>query len=130
MAKIGFKGSFENEVASYKVSLFLFHFVENQLHFVYSPHLDITGYGNTLKEAKESFEICFVEFLDYTTKKGTLGSELKKMGWTFKETSKRPKTPVAPSLSSLLKSNKYMSEILDKYPVKTFKQNFGIPAYA
>lgn len=130
MAKLGFKGSFDNEIASFSVSLFLFHFVEDKVHFVYCPHLDITGYGHTLKEAKDSFEVGFMEFLDYTTKKGTLAAELKKLGWAFKGGSKFPKKPVAPSMSALLKTNRYMSEIFDKYPVQTFKQNFGIPAYA
>lgn len=130
MGQLGFKGDFQNQVASFTVSLFLFSFVEDNIHFVYSPHLDLTGYGHTLKEAKESFEVCFMEFLDYTTKKGTLSTELKKMGWRFKGNGKVPKKPVAPSMAVILKSNRYISEIFDKYPVKTFQQNFGIPAYA
>lgn len=87
MAKLGFKGNFNNEIASFSVSLFLFHFVENKVHLIYCPHLDITGYGYTLKEAKDSFEVCFAEFLDYTTEKGTLAVELKRLGWTFKGSS-------------------------------------------
>lgn len=43
----------------------LVHFIKNGIHFVYCPHLDIAGYGHTLKEAKESFKVCFSEFLCY-----------------------------------------------------------------
>jgi hypothetical protein len=65
---------------SYEVSnkrLFSF----NYLHFVYAPALDVTGYGLNEKEAQNSFVISLEEFLDFTQKKGTLNSELERMGW-------------------------------------------------
>ena len=40
------KGKYQNKSSIVKVQLLLFHFTdENNVHFIYSPHLDLTGYG-------------------------------------------------------------------------------------
>lgn len=57
-------------------------FKENDVTIAYCPVLDLSGYGNTEKEARESFEIVLSEFLDYTTKHKTIDKELKRLGWT------------------------------------------------
>jgi len=81
MAPYIFKGGFENKAGSIKVMLLLFHFEdENKVHFIYSPHLDLTGYGNNKEEAKNSFEIVFEDFVDYTLKKKTLSKVLTDLG--------------------------------------------------
>jgi len=123
-----FEGKYRDKTASVKVRLLLFHFQdENRTHFIYSPHLDLTGYGNGLSEAKSSFEIVFEDFVDYTIKKKTLGKVLTDLGWELKGTEKRPKKLIAPSITSVINDNKYVSEILDKYPVNTFHQEVGLP---
>jgi len=87
-----FEGKYRDKAATVKVRLLLFHFQdENRTHFIYSPHLDLTGYGNGLSEAKSSFEIVFGDFVDYTIKKKTLGKVLTDLGWELKGTEKRPK---------------------------------------
>ena len=131
MAKYLFESGYNNKSGYVKVKLLLFHFEdENNIHFIYSPHLDITGYGNNLNEAKKSFEIVFEDFVDYTLKKRTLGKVLTDLGWELKGTIKRPKRILAPSITSIIKENDYVSEIFDKYPVNTYHQEVGIPAYA
>lgn len=81
MAEYLFQGGYKNKAAEVKVSLFLIHFKdENGINFIYSPHLDLTGYGNNLREAKKSFEIVFEDFIDYTLKKKTLGKILINLG--------------------------------------------------
>ncbi len=41
-----FEGKYRDKAATVKVRLLLFHFQdENRTHFIYSPHLDLTGYG-------------------------------------------------------------------------------------
>jgi GTP-binding protein EngB required for normal cell division len=80
MGQYIFEGDYENKAGNVQVRLILFHFQdENSIHFIYSPHLDLTGYGYTLEEAKKSFEWAFSEFTDYTLKKKTLGKVLKKL---------------------------------------------------
>ncbi len=64
---------FNFETTTIKLSLPLNHFQdENQVHFVHSPDLDVTGYGNTFEEARRSFDLVLNDFIDYTQKKGTL----------------------------------------------------------
>ena len=73
MGQYIFQGNFKNAAGNVRVKLILLHFQdENNIHFIYSPHLDLTGYGNDLGEAKASFNIAFEDFIDYTLKKKTL----------------------------------------------------------
>ncbi|OQX78692.1 MAG: hypothetical protein B6D61_04895 [Bacteroidetes bacterium 4484_249] len=131
MAKYLFKSAYENKTGLVNVRLLLFHFIdENNIHFIYSPHLDLTGYGNSLADAKKSFEIVFEDFVDYTLKKRTIGKVLTGLGWEIKGNLKKPKKILAPSITSAIQENNYVSEIFDKYPVNTYHQEVGIPAYA
>lgn len=131
MTKLVFEGGYKNTKGIVDVKLLIVHFIdENDVHIVYSPHLDLSGYGNNLNEAKESFKISLEDFVDYTLKKKTLGSVLSKLGWELKGTMKKPKKVLAPSITSVIKDNDYVSEIFDKYPVDTYHQNVGIPAFA
>jgi hypothetical protein len=112
-----------------KVRILLFHFTDEQgVHFIYSPYLDLTGYGYTLKDAKKSFEVVFADFLDYTLKKATLGSLLKKLGWKQQKGSvKKPVRSLAPSITTVIANNKHIAEIFDKYPLHTYYQEVDLP---
>ncbi|OFY51424.1 MAG: hypothetical protein A2W85_09795 [Bacteroidetes bacterium GWF2_41_31] len=131
MAQYLYEGEFQNPVAGVKVKLLLFSFQdENKVHFIYSPHLDLTGYGTTIHDAKSSFNIVFNDFIDYTLKKKTLSKVLSQLGWQLKVTAKHPRKVIAPSIISIIKDNKYVSELFDKYPVHTFHQEVGLPVLA
>lgn len=131
MGQYIFKGDYKCNQGDVKVDLLLVHFEdENNINFIYSPHLDLSGYGKDLDEAKKSFEIVFEDFIDYTIKKKTIGAVLTKLGWKLKGSVKKPKKVLAPSIASIIGENKYVSEIFDKYPVKTFHQEVGIPAFS
>lgn len=130
MAPYIFKGGYENKSGSVKVMLLLFHFEdENKVHFIYSPHLDLTGYGNNTEEAKDSFAIVFEDFVDYTLKKKTLSKVLTDLGWKLKGSTNNPKKILAPSITSVIINNEFVSEIFDKYPVNTYHQEVGLPAF-
>jgi len=131
MAEYLFKGDSENKSGYVKVRLIIFHFKdENNIHFIYSPQMDLTGYGNNLEEAKGSFKIVFSDFVDYTLKKKTIGKVLSNLGWELKGTIKNPKKILAPSITTVIGNNKYVSEIFDKYSVNTYHEEVGIPTYA
>ncbi len=84
-----FEGKYRDKTATVKVRLLLVHFQdENKVHFVYSPHLDLTGYGNDVTQAKDSFEIVLEDFVDYTIKKKTLAKVLTGLGWELKGSEK------------------------------------------
>lgn len=131
MSQYIFKGKYNNSTSMVFFKLLLIHFIdENKVHFVYSPHLDLTGYGERLNDAKSSFYIVFEDFIDYTIKKKTLGKILNELGWQVKGTDKKPKKVIAPSITSIINKNDYISEIFDKYPVNTFHQQVKLPTFA
>jgi len=78
--KLTAKGTFKTKKAKVEVQVPVFEFTEDDVEIIYCPSLDLSGYGKTLKEAEDSFEIVLGEFLDYTTIKGTLVKELKSLG--------------------------------------------------
>ena len=126
-----FEGKYQDRSSAVKVRLLLFHFQdENKVHLIYSPHLDLTGYGNIMSEARESFEIAFVDFIDYTIKEKTLAKVLKDLGWKISDSEKHPKKVIAPGIASVINDNEYVSEIFDKYPVKTYHKQVEIPICA
>ena len=131
MAEYIFQGKLQTSKNTVNVKLLLFHFEdENKINFIYSPHLDLTGYGNSTEEAQQSFGIVLEDFVDYTLKKKTLGKVLHQLGWTIKGLSKKPKRVIAPSITTIISENKYISEIFDKYPVNTFHREVGLPVFA
>lgn len=131
MAKYIFEGDYKNKSGNVKVNLLLIHFEdENSIHFIYAPHLDLTGYGNNLKEAKQSFKIVFEDFIDYTLENKTINNVLMNLGWDLKNNpQKKKKRVIAPSFMSLALENKYISELFDNYPINTYHQEVGIPAF-
>lgn len=113
-----------------KVQLLLFHFIdENNVHFIHSPQLDLTGYGSDQEEAKKSFSIVFEDFVGYALARKTLGTELTSLGWELEGSAKKPKKILAPGITSLFKDNNYVSEIFDKYPVNTYHEEIRLPAF-
>jgi len=131
MSQYIFEKEYQNRAGDVRVKLLLIHFEdENNIQFIYSPHLDLTGYGNNLNEAKKSFEIVFEDFVDYTLKKKTIGKVLENLGWELKGNAKRPKKLLAPSIVTIINDNKYVSELFDKYSVNTFHQEVRLPAMA
>lgn len=83
-------------------------FKEKNIHFVYAPALDLSGYGTTKKEAESSFLITLKAFLEFTTEKNTLEGELLKLGWK----SENGNSFSPPFFDELLSKNPYLSEIV------------------
>ncbi len=130
MAQYIFEGKYQNISSVVKVKLLLFHFEdEKKVHFIYSPHLDLTGYDKNFEGARKSFEIVFEDFVDYTLKKKSLGKVLTELGWKLKGSAQKPKKVIAPSITSVIKDNEFVSEIFDKYPVNTYHQEVGLPCF-
>ncbi len=129
MSEYVFHSDIKSPHGEIKVKLLIAYFVdENDVHIVYSPHLDLSGYGKTFDEAKASFEIAFADFIEYTFNKKTIGKVLTDLGWKVKGSMKRPTKVLAPSIKTVISENDYVSEIFDKYNVNTYHQEVGIPA--
>lgn len=111
-----------------KVSLSLISFKENNVIIIYSPALDLSGYGKNESEAKQSFEIAIKEFLRYTIDKGTFESELKKLGWKISEKEKSVNYK-QPYLDQLLRDNKYLCDIVREKEFHRINKNVTFPAF-
>ncbi|SNB42384.1 hypothetical protein VT569_07100 [Flavobacterium psychrophilum] len=63
---------FKNAEAKVKANIILISFKEQDNYIVYSPHLEVTGYGKSEDEAMQSFNHCLGVLIDYTVNKKTL----------------------------------------------------------
>ena len=120
-----FPGSYIDKNNLLDISITLIEFKdEDDVFFVYSPHLDLSGYGKTKTDARKSFSIVVDDFLSYTHNKKTLYKELQKLGWKKSENSFE-----APKMNTLILERSFLSDLFDKYPVITYHQKLGIPSY-
>ena len=125
MAKLSLKAQFPDHGVSVKLSLFTF--IEDNVHVVYSPALDLYGYGNDEYEARHSFEVSLREYVKYISNKKTVEQDLKKYGW---KVDKRNKTLNSPDLSTMLEKNESFREMVNNRPFKKYDLNVQIPAFA
>lgn len=108
MLKLSPIENIDTTVMNLFIRMDLLIFKEKNIHFVYAPALDLSGYGNTKKEAQASFLITLKAFLEYTSEKNTLVGELLKLGW--KSANGNNFSP--PYFDELLSKNPYLSEIV------------------
>jgi hypothetical protein len=125
MAKIVLEGKFPAHGVQVKLSLFTF--IEDNVHVVYSPALDLYGYGNDEHEARRSFEVALHEYVKYTSNKKTVEIDLKKYGWKI---DKRHKTLNSPDVSTILQTNESFRNMVNNRPFKKYDLNVQIPAFA
>lgn len=84
---------------------------EDNIHYSYSPALDLMSYGKTPEEALESWEVVIEEYIRYGLNKNTLVKDLESHGWNIKKSQKRFQPP---TFSWLLQNNDQLSEMYDK----------------
>ena len=125
MAKLIVQSEFPDHGVSVKLSLFTF--IEDNVHVVYSPALDLYGYGNDEHEARHSFEIALGEYVKYTNNKKTIEKDLKKYGWKI---DKQNKILNSPDVVTMLETNESFRNIVNNRPFKKFDLNVQFPAFA
>lgn len=106
----------------YHVGLSLVEFVEENVTIVYSPALDLSGYGYSQEEAKQSFSEALNEFFRYTSNKNTLDKVLKDLGWAIKGSKNKPKFN-PPKDSDLVAINPLYNEIVNNKSYKVTREN-------
>jgi hypothetical protein len=106
----------------FRVGLSLIEFNEDNVIIIYSPALDLSGYGNSEEEAKSSFSESLHEFFRYTHNKNTLDKVLLDLGWSIKGTKKNPKFN-PPLDSDLVSSNSLYNDIVNTKSYKVSRQN-------
>ena len=121
MSKLHFRGEIGISEYTFNVGLSLVEFQEDDITIIYSPALDLSGYGYTESEAKNSFNEALHEFLRYTHNKKTFSSVLKDLGWKAKG-KKSPK--FSPPLNSdLVQKNELYHEIVNSKNYKSYSQD-------
>lgn len=127
MAKKGsFSGTWESGSDNIKVNLPIILFEEDGSQIMYCPALDVSGYGKTEAEARDSFNITLGEFFLYTTNKKTFHTVLQKLGWTLRKSKFKPLHP--PSMSELLNNNANFSRIFNSFPFRKIDQPIELPS--
>jgi hypothetical protein len=119
-----FQGEWQCGNEKINMSLPMIEFEEDGSTIIYCPALDVSGYGNGLKEANESFAICLSEFFHYSLNKKTLFDYLKSLGWVVKNKHKKMQ---APTLSKLLEENENFNRIFNNFPLKKYDKQIEIP---
>lgn len=114
---------------SAQIELALFEFSEAGLKYVYTPALNIYGYGRTATQARASFDITVKQFLNYTIKKGTFKTELNKLGWEVSTSKKNPKL-IAPKIEKMLVDNEEFSDILRNKNLKKYSTTIEVPVFS
>ncbi len=102
-----------------KLSVYSWNDTEDGVYYLYAPALNLTGYGNTEKEAEESFKVVLDEYINYTTNKKTLYEDLENHGWLVNRKHRRVKAPTVkelfdliPDFSSIYKKSKKETLVL------------------
>ena len=114
---------------SIEVGLTLFSFKENNVTFIYSPAIDITGYGKNVKEAKLSFELALEEFVRFAIEKGTLQKHLEKMGWKIAKDKDHIEIE-QPTIDNLINNNNFLLNLVQEKDFRKYSKNYNLTADA
>jgi hypothetical protein len=119
-----FTGAWRSAGNAVKVNLSLILFAEDDNQIIYCPALEVSGYGKSEPEARESFETSLDQFLEYTLHKKTLSSELEKLGWRLHGKHKKASPP---SMQQLLENNDNFNRIFNDHSFRKVDEQFEIP---
>lgn len=102
----------------------IFIISEDDTKIFYGPVFDLSGYGHSEQEARQSLVTGINEFFKYTMHKNTLENELLKLGW------KQPKKKkfIPPAMSDMVKERDYFSEIMNEHDFRKESMDFEVPA--
>lgn len=84
--------------------------------------MDLSGYGYTQAEAKQSFSEALHEFFRYTNNKKTLEKVLKELGWAIRGSKKKPKFD-PPKDSDLVSLNPLYNDIVNNKSYKVSRED-------
>lgn len=121
-----FSGTWSSASDKIHVNIPIYIFEESDTIIYYCPALDISGYGQSDEEARGSFKTTLGEFFTYTLRKKTFFSEMKRLGWTVRNSKKKPMVP--PSVDQMLATNEQFSHILNNINYRKVNECVEMPA--
>lgn len=92
-----------------RVWLDVYSYKENGVQMMYAPALDLCGYGASVEEAKQSFNVVVSEYLRYGLENGTLEEDLRGHGW---KPSAELQEFESPDIMSIIRSNKQLQSVM------------------
>jgi len=118
-------GQYRNKSGHIEMSLLLKGWKDEEtgFYFLYSPALDLTGYGETMELASKSLRITLDEFVKYTHKKKTIFDELEQLGWMVNRKKKRVQ---APDEEHLMRESKVFRNLQNMMGVSNMEQDFHL----
>ena len=128
MGNYNIKEAVESGNKKVSVNLQMFSFKDGDMFILYCPALDLSSYGMTEDDAKDSFEQVLETTITYWINKNTLKKDLLKHGWEIKSTKQRKIK--APSFEKLFSKSAALRDILNNKEFKKFDKNIGLPEFA
>lgn len=122
MSNLQIQANLDLDADKYHVILSLVEFEEDNVTIIYSPALDLSGYGYNHSEAKSSFSEALHEFFPYTYNKKTFDTILKELGWAVRGSKMKPKFGSSKD-SELILSNPLYTEIVNRKNYKVSREN-------
>ena len=120
----------KKSIVNVNANIPVIEFKEENVYYLYTPALDVYGYGYTKTEAKDSFEICIEEFFKYTIENGTLVKVLTEdLGWKITETETKP-VLTSPDFFKSLKRSEDVYKSLSTLAFQKFNKIVKIPIAA
>jgi hypothetical protein len=80
-----------------KVNIQFKIFIDDVFYVVFSPELQLSGYGKIQKSVQKDFDQSVKLFIEELVKKGALLKALLELGWTLKRDSIKP-----PAISNII----------------------------
>lgn len=94
---------------------------ENEIEILYCPSLELSGYGKSYDEAKESLKIVIAEFFTYIIHKRTITKVLNELGWN-----KRKHGFIPPLNSELIQRDELYHDIVNNKPYQMLYEEIAI----
>lgn len=123
-----FDAQYSNGKTKVGFSVGVYIFKEDDTFISYCPALDLSGYGLSESEAKESFAQTLGMYIEYCLNKNTLVKDLQKHGWNIK--SMKQKKIKAPDFETMLQNNDEFREIIENKDYTKYSENIRIPDFA
>jgi GTP-binding protein EngB required for normal cell division len=121
MSKLHLTADLGFNEGKYHVGLSLIEFEEENVIIIYSPALDLSGYGYSQEEAKSSFSEALKEFFRYTSNKNSLKLVLENLGWLINGSKKKPRFN-PPKDSELVVNNPVYNDIVNNKSYKVSRE--------
>ena len=107
-----------------EIKLSLIEYIDNNIVVVYSPALNLYGYGYDKEEASLSFNVMLSEYFRYTLQNKTLLKDLEKHGWKIKQ----KENTISPNFMQLITKNKELKNIMEHKAFKKYDLSYQVPA--